>query len=336
MCGEHLFGPVMTVWFLGSSPHVRGTLMMALYQSAKKGIIPACAGNTGTILRIDKRLGDHPRMCGEHSSFFGSRVGGSGSSPHVRGTLLLLRLQGWRLGIIPACAGNTPRPPCTRTHTRDHPRMCGEHFSGLGTWISHQGSSPHVRGTPAGIRVVPVRAGIIPACAGNTERRHPSCLRFRDHPRMCGEHLLGHCLVSRAAGSSPHVRGTLVSSSAGVGSVGIIPACAGNTTSRMNMLSGSWDHPRMCGEHCMWFAGLEQIMGSSPHVRGTRSRAKAGRPRPGIIPACAGNTSYARLYGAQLRDHPRMCGEHRAVWEPSLDCLGSSPHVRGTRLFSLV
>ena len=108
MCGEHLFGPVMTVWFLGSSPHVRGTLMMALYQSAKKGIIPACAGNTGTILRIDKRLGDHPRMCGEHAFFHWFDAPTLGSSPHVRGTLEKpFRLRTGH-GIIPACAGNTP------------------------------------------------------------------------------------------------------------------------------------------------------------------------------------------------------------------------------------
>ena len=51
----------------------------------------------------------------------------TGSSPHVRGTLNPYRCPNIRMGIIPACAGNTK--PCTATGntTRDHPRMCGEH-----------------------------------------------------------------------------------------------------------------------------------------------------------------------------------------------------------------
>ncbi len=50
------------------------------------------------------------------------------------------------------------------------------------------------------------------------------------------------------------------------------------------------DHPRMCGEHCSWIASQLQANGSSPHVRGARSRCLKKEFLNRIIPACAGST----------------------------------------------
>ena len=52
----------------GSSPRVRGTLGELAGDACHKGIIPACAGNTGELLTRLAALGDHPRVCGEHTS----------------------------------------------------------------------------------------------------------------------------------------------------------------------------------------------------------------------------------------------------------------------------
>ena len=38
-----------------------------------------------------------------------------------------LELAGCVNGIIPACAGNTPRTESSRSRSWDHPRVCGEH-----------------------------------------------------------------------------------------------------------------------------------------------------------------------------------------------------------------
>ena len=91
--------------------------------------------------------------------------------------------------------------------------------------------------------------GIIPAYAGNTDVKSKNANDFRDHPRICGEHLLPKAPTGTAAGSSPHMRGTREDRRTIGQTVGIIPAYAGNTHGQ-NICNGpSGDHPRICGEH---------------------------------------------------------------------------------------
>ena len=112
---------------------------------------------------------------------------------------------------------------------------------------------------------------------------------------------------------------------------GIIPAYAGNATSRTSTAACLRDHPRIRGEHQVrqnhlprsaWiipaYAGNTKPdapsitigRGSSPHTRGTRAR---------------------RRYRRVLRqDHPRIRGEHRARVRYRVNIEGSSPHTRGT------
>ena len=92
---------------------------------------------------------------------------------------------------------------------RDHPRVCGEHYTYDSADITGMGSSPRVRGTHDRITCVLQHAGIIPACAGNTVRRPAGLRIFRDHPRVCGEHWGNSLFTVMALGSSPRVRGTL-------------------------------------------------------------------------------------------------------------------------------
>ena len=71
--------------------------------------------------------------------------------------------------------------------------------------------------------------------------------------------------------------------------------------------------------------------GSSPHVRGAPPSVRTLSRPSGIIPACAGSTSFLCSTAGAAEDHPRMCGEHR-VRDVSLRRReGSSPHVRGAR-----
>ena len=150
---------------------------------------------------------DHPRMCGEHLDAGSEQKPCPGSSPHVRGALLRLLIAATIGGIIPACAGSTFLLTRRTGSARDHPRMCGEH-KWTNTLTSRcTGSSPHVRGAPWWPDGIPLRPGIIPACAGSTSSGYGDCSSVWDHPRMCGEHL--HDAVTNACrqGSSPHVRG---------------------------------------------------------------------------------------------------------------------------------
>ena len=133
---------------------------------------------------------DHPRMCGEHAGYQSAICPVAGSSPHVRGTPPERSRRPGTAGIIPACAGNTGGKRGLAVVNRDHPRMCGEHANSLTAAASAMGSSPHVRGTPVVDRAERSPYGIIPACAGNTPSGGIPGSIGRDHPRMCGEHLL--------------------------------------------------------------------------------------------------------------------------------------------------
>ena len=171
-------------------------------------------------------------MCGEHGRLATMPCRSPGSSPHVRGAQRLERQSCSLSGIIPACAGSTPTATRPSREPRDHPRMCGEHFTTTGSPYCSSGSSPHVRGAPTGDLLGVTIGGIIPACAGSTPTATRPSREPRDHPRMCGEHLPDVSLAVPLPGSSPHVRGALARRFASGSATGIIPACAGSTVGR--------------------------------------------------------------------------------------------------------
>ena len=146
---------------------------------------------------------------------------------------------------------------------------------------------------------------------------------------MCGEHRICCQSCKISTGSSPHVRGALVQDFLQGLSTGIIPACAGSTVSWRIRRPPCRDHPRMCGEHNRGSSFGQSHKGSSPHVRGARQACDDALQESGIIPACAGSTSWETLRRSSIRDHPRMCGEHADGNKTIQGAKGSSPHVRG-------
>ena len=232
----------------------------------------------------------------------------------MRGTPLLLVVQGHKVGIIPAYAGNTTAGAAPSHGRRDHPRVCGEHKQSrsetliitgssprmrgthlpLQLWASaDRGSSPRMRGTPDPPHDRHGEAGIIPAYAGNTQGFFVVTIQLRDHPRVCGEHQALHLELQPLGGSSPRMRGTHAEERLHVVDRGIIPAYAGNTKLSPN--------------------ATEHSSGSSPRMRGTRERLLVGAVLVGIIPAYAGNTKLSRARCRTRWDHPRVCGEHHGL-----------------------
>ena len=229
-------------------------------------------------------------MCGEHSVIHSTCELPSGSSPHVRGARAVCHSKRSPVGIIPACAGSTCATPLRCCCHRDHPRMCGEHRAGDDVQSPDRGSSPHVRGAQNRHVWNVGHCGIIPACAGSTPGIADSNPMGRDHPRMCGEHLMNDAKNKVPSGSSPHVRGAPHEVLIGDRGYGIIPACAGSTQIHAPLPLDRRDHPRMCGEHNRLPDCPVLRRGSSPHVRGAPARHVCRRWSPGIIPACAGST----------------------------------------------
>ena len=207
--------------------------------------------------------------------------------------------------------------------------MCGEHDVVNMSDSTDKGSSPHVRGALP-LQSNPAKdGGIIPTCAGSTFSYRDTLTVLGDHPRMCGEHPSDDGVNSKIAGSSPHVRGAHELASQPRARRGIIPACAGSTSTAAPCLRSARDHPRMCGEHPLLAQMAVPRAGSSPHVRGARSCCFGVTTGVGIIPACAGSTPSKALIKPRPRDHPRMCGEHVEADGVGADGEGSSPHVRG-------
>ncbi len=192
------------------------------------------------------------------------------------------------------------------------------------------GSSPRLRGTRGEERGLDLRAGIIPALAGNTGVSTGAISGYRDHPRACGEHCLLGFVDEFLEGSSPRLRGTLSNGRVAQYNFGIIPALAGNTAQVVSKPIRAGDHPRACGEHDHQPVGVWFAQGSSPRLRGTLAAGPVVRVVPGIIPALAGNTSVCWLPVVVGGDHPRACGEHIGVLVARCGRWGSSPRLRGT------
>ena len=167
-----------------------------------------------------------------------------------------------------------------------------------------------MRGTQGQIGAHLCGVGIIPAHAGNTLFFVLSPVLFWDHPRACGEHMVGHLAGTDSVGSSPRMRGTLRFAWNTIAEMGIIPAHAGNTCRFDSMPHWNWDHPRACGEHALMVSFGAADTGSSPRMRGTPLLSWRDPRLRGIIPAHAGNTDRHCSKSIARRDHPRACGEH--------------------------
>ena len=254
------------------------------------GLIPACAGKTTATTGGKEELTAHPRVCGENLPGDQPPRPALGSSPRVRGKRNP-RLRPERItGLIPACAGKTVGGGMGPVCGAAHPRVCGENAAYVGGVSVDEGSSPRVRGKPRRDDEQGVRVGLIPACAGKTAFMNSVTTGSRAHPRVCGENRVPVGVIAGHPGSSPRVRGKLMTSTAAEASLRLIPACAGKTSPPVSSPGPSPAHPRVCGENTRRSAHQSVGQGSSPRVRGKR-RHSGDRGLPvRLIPACAGKT----------------------------------------------
>ena len=91
----------------GSSPRVRGLRPPSARRRPGNGIIPARAGFTTSPAASRCSSWDHPRACGVYGFPELEEWLGDGSSPRVRGLLLVVGRSGSDARIIPARAGFT-------------------------------------------------------------------------------------------------------------------------------------------------------------------------------------------------------------------------------------
>ena len=111
----------------------------------------------------------------------------------------------------------------------------------------------------------------------------------------------------------------------------LIPAHAGKTAGGRSRGGCSRAHPRSRGENFQAELEMIQERGSSPLTRGKRTRRRADRIGPGLIPAHAGKTLHGHHGNPARRAHPRSRGENGYSGEGSENFSGSSPLTRGKR-----
>ena len=294
----------------GSSPRVRGTGYFGLIALVGLRFIPACAGNSRAKKsapfaspvhprvcgeqgrdNVDRGIRKvHPRVCGEQAIGLDNFISDVGSSPRVRGTARERVSARACTRFIPACAGNSSMPDRQPPPGPVHPRVCGEQHPSKIQFSSFIGSSPRVRGTVHSHDPRQAAPRFIPACAGNSETFKWIINLQAVHPRVCGEQYAKGRRLCRRCGSSPRVRGTVVSGGPGLFNRRFIPACAGNRRNPLIDCIYCAVHPRVCGEQILHALGTRFGIGSSPRVRGTELLHIRNLSSARFIPACAGNS----------------------------------------------
>ena len=255
----------------------------------------------------------------------------SGSSPRMRGKRADAIRSREAKRIIPAHAGQTGRTSPWRATPTDHPRACGANLFEYESVLSLYGSSPRMRGKRPIHARVPAAHRIIPAHAGQTRPDRLSPRACPDHPRACGANHQGRRGGIMQDGSSPRMRGKHGLRGAGEQTDRIIPAHAGQTFYRPPAHHGRPDHPRACGANPVEISAAQYPAGSSPRMRGKRTRWFFRCPPARIIPAHAGQTIRWSADRRCPADHPRACGANRRFTRSCPLPHGSSPRMRGKR-----
>ena len=172
---------------------------------------------------------------------------------------------------------------------------------------------------------------IIPARAGNASSGTPRPRSIADHPRASGERRRRRLHLGDCLGSSPRERGTPHADLGRFRERRIIPARAGNASTRCRSRPARTDHPRASGERRKVRRTARTRTGSSPRERGTPGPNSTPAVPGRIIPARAGNANCRVRCAATTADHPRASGERVRNGTGFREADRSSPRERGTR-----
>ena len=209
---------------------MRGKLLISVMQWRGKRNIPAYAGKTIPKPPTPYGTQEHPRVCGENGGT-GVIFGGSwGTSPRMRGKPYHQLGTGLCHRNIPAYAGKTITALILKSYPAEHPRVCGENKTAHFLSAIATGTSPRMRGKPYHQLGTGLCHRNIPAYAGKT--LFIAFYRFlaAEHPRVCGENTFQIFLRISQVGTSPRMRGKLLTESCFKDETRNIPAYAGKTS----------------------------------------------------------------------------------------------------------
>ncbi len=272
-----------------------------------------------------------PRGCGGDLCDRAGIHQDQGGSPRVRGRhrhrVPVAENSGW----IPAGAGETTSPSPIPIPIGVDPRGCGGDLNSIPWRINPPGGSPRVRGRLAQTIAPTSQQGWIPAGAGETADSAVLATDCRVDPRGCGGDVPKTSEWMTRTGGSPRVRGRPHRAHDAVDGLGWIPAGAGETLGLADIEDGHWVDPRGCGGDRVIRRCDRPTSGGSPRVRGRLRRPVDLSPRPGWIPAGAGETATCSAAAPARGVDPRGCGGDAGPPPKPSDAGGGSPRVRGRR-----
>ena len=170
------------------------------------------------------------------------------------------------------------------------------------------GSPPRVRSRREDDASAAARRGITSACAEQTMVMPPALVTRQDHLRVCGADEIKLRVMPRE--------------------VRITSACAEQTVRPFWTRCAPWDHLRVCGADHMLCGQTHEREGSPPRVRSRLASLRHHPRSPGIISACAEQTSRSSFPLRACRDHLRVCGADPDSFGSLRTIMGSPPRVR--------
>ena len=217
-----------------------------------------------------------------------------------------------------------------RLPARVHPRSRGAASSAPHCMAIKQGPSPLTRGSQAVMAPPSLRAGSIPAHAGQPAGQHARRARRGVHPRSRGAASFDSVATALVKGPSPLTRGSQPERHTDTTWRGSIPAHAGQPSRLTWALMIARVHPRSRGAARCTVVDHAVSSGPSPLTRGSRCDSTPAGLCCGSIPAHAGQPYPGGPDGRDSRVHPRSRGAAHDSEVTANVTTGPSPLTRGS------
>ena len=330
VCGGTGLPMPRALFLKGLSPRVRGNRAIVIPHVARRGSIPACAGEPRGRMTREIHHEVYPRVCGGTVAAIVRRPEVRGLSPRVRGNRNPLSVSHLIGRSIPACAGEPPCAYRSAQTSQVYPRVCGGTKRCAAITAGARGLSPRVRGNPVlSFRpATPKRS--IPACAGEPIDGGGAGKGFEVYPRVCGGTITSRYKSGCSTGLSPRVRGNPVKPGNVAAPPRSIPACAGEPAAMDVAAAKVSVYPRVCGGTLGDLTLLLASVGLSPRVRGNLDKCTACGQSRRSIPACAGEPEGIVIRWDRLRGlSPRVRGNLDQLSSSCSATVGSIPACAG-------
>ena len=195
--------------------------------AARRGSIPACAGEPGSSTWTAGWTRVYPRVCG--------------------GTSVERALNEATVGLSPRVRGNPSSNGWIYRKVRVYPRVCGGTSSSPVDISTGWGLSPRVRGDPSAGSALVTAGRSIPACAGEPRKLWLPRGPLWVYPRVCGGTARKKVTGVSLGGLSPRVRGNRARLDVEQVPDRSIPACAGEPRPTGGDRPDGGVYPRVCG-----------------------------------------------------------------------------------------